>query len=174
MTWSPDQELAVFSTATGSLLLMTHTLDPSGDSGSDLVPVTEVPMCPAEFGQGQFVAVVHTLVEASALFLGQLFLFEKCCPMCRVFILLLCFPLAAEPVTVGWGRKSTQFHGSAGKRSAREMLVQESGSAHPWDDLRPRVSWPEEGEYFACSCIDPASGLSPSSQSYFSSCPLLN
>ncbi|CAI8000184.1 Elongator complex protein 1 [Geodia barretti] len=115
MTWSPDQELAVFSTATGSLLLMTHTLDPSGDSGSDLVPVTEVPMCPAEFGR-------------------------------------------AEPVTVGWGRKSTQFHGSAGKQSAREMLVQESGSAHPWDDLRPRVSWPEEGEYFACSCIDPASG----------------
>jgi elongator complex protein 1 len=115
MTWSPDQELAVFSTGTGSLLLMTHTLDPSGDSGSELVPVTEVSMCPAEFGQ-------------------------------------------AEPVTVGWGKKSTQFHGSAGKQSAQETLLQESGSAHPWDDLRPRVSWPEEGEYFACSCIDPATG----------------
>ena len=53
MTWSPDQELAVFSTGTGSLLLMTRQLDPSGDTDSDLVPVTEVPMCPTEFGRGQ-------------------------------------------------------------------------------------------------------------------------
>ena len=58
MAWSPDQELVVFSTGTGSLLLMTRQLDPSGDVDSqELVPVTEVQMCPAQFGQGVCVRV---------------------------------------------------------------------------------------------------------------------
>ena len=53
MAWSPDQELVVFSTGTGSLLLMTHQLDPSGDTEHELVPVTETLMCPSEFGEGE-------------------------------------------------------------------------------------------------------------------------
>ena len=58
MAWSPDQELVVFSTGTGSLLLMTRQLDPSGDvDRQELVPVTEVQMCPAQFGQGVCVRV---------------------------------------------------------------------------------------------------------------------
>lgn len=85
------------------------------------------------------------------------FFFHSCGQ--RFFTLPLS-PPPAEPVTVGWGKKATQFHGSAGKQTALEKPLQDTGSAHPWDDLRPRVSWPEEGEYFACSCIDPASGLS--------------
>ena len=53
MAWSPDQELVVFTTAASSLLLMTHTLVDPASQSSDLVPVTEVPMCPSEFGQGR-------------------------------------------------------------------------------------------------------------------------
>ena len=55
MAWSPDQELVVFSTGTGNLLLMTHQLDPSGDTEHELVPVTETPMCSTEFGEGSLV-----------------------------------------------------------------------------------------------------------------------
>ena len=66
----------------------------------------------------------------------------------------------AKPVNVGWGHKSTQFHGSAGKHSAKEQPVRDAGPALTWDDLRPRVSWRGDGEYFVCSCIEPASGPS--------------
>lgn len=53
MAWSPDQELVVFSTRTGTLLLMTHQLDLSGESlGHELVPVTETPISPADIGEG--------------------------------------------------------------------------------------------------------------------------
>lgn len=52
MAWSPDQELVMFGTGTGSLLLMTHQLDLSGDTDHELVPVTEVSMTPSEFGKG--------------------------------------------------------------------------------------------------------------------------
>ena len=53
MAWSPDQELVVFSTRTGTLLLMTHQLDLSGDAGGhELIPVTETPISPADIGEG--------------------------------------------------------------------------------------------------------------------------
>lgn len=53
MAWSPDQELVVFSTRTGTLLLMTHQLDLSGDAGGhELVPVTETPISPTDIGEG--------------------------------------------------------------------------------------------------------------------------
>ena len=52
MAWSPDQGLVVFCTGKGTLLLMTHQLDPSGDTEHELVPVTEVPISQSEFGEG--------------------------------------------------------------------------------------------------------------------------
>ena len=42
MAWSPDQDLVVFVTGEQKLLLMTREFD----------PVTEVAMCPEEFGEG--------------------------------------------------------------------------------------------------------------------------
>ena len=61
-------------------------------------------------------------------------------------------------MTVGWGQKSTQFHGSAGKQSAKEDPIRDIGPALPWDDLQPQVSWRGDGEYFVCSCVEPATG----------------
>ena len=43
MAWSPDQDLVVFVTRDQKLLLMTREFD----------PVTEVAMCPEEFGEGK-------------------------------------------------------------------------------------------------------------------------
>uniref|UniRef100_A0A3P9AM11 Elongator complex protein 1 n=1 Tax=Esox lucius TaxID=8010 RepID=A0A3P9AM11_ESOLU len=49
-------------------------------------------------------------------------------------------------ITVGWGKKETQFHGSEGKHA-------EVQSALPWDDRRPRVTWRGDGQLFAVSAI---------------------
>ena len=65
---------------------------------------------------------------------------------------------AAQPVSVGWGSKSTQFHGSRGKQSAKESPVTEVSPALPWDDLQPRISWRGDGEFFVCSCVEPSTG----------------
>ncbi|PVD20111.1 hypothetical protein C0Q70_20605 [Pomacea canaliculata] len=62
-----------------------------------------------------------------------------------------------EFITVGWGKKETQFHGSEGKQAAkqkRENLQPASAS----DDLMPRVSWRGDGQLFAISSINPSTG----------------
>uniref|UniRef100_A0A7N8X2E4 Elongator complex protein 1 n=1 Tax=Mastacembelus armatus TaxID=205130 RepID=A0A7N8X2E4_9TELE len=53
-------------------------------------------------------------------------------------------------ITVGWGRKETQFHGSEGKQEVRP--------AAPWDDRRPRVTWRGDGQLFAVSAVCPQTG----------------
>lgn len=86
---------------------------------------------------------------------------------------------AAKPVTVGWGQKATQFHGSLGKPTTealkekvimasavvyllhlwpRSLLLQEVQPATAWDSGQPAISWHGDGEYFAVSAIDPATG----------------
>ncbi|XP_043231779.1 elongator complex protein 1-like [Amphibalanus amphitrite] len=55
------------------------------------------------------------------------------------------------PVTVGWGRKETQFHGSAGKAAAvaSEPTAEPAGR----DDGRPRVTWRGDGQMLAVSVL---------------------
>uniref|UniRef100_A0A8C4E9P9 Elongator complex protein 1 n=1 Tax=Dicentrarchus labrax TaxID=13489 RepID=A0A8C4E9P9_DICLA len=58
-------------------------------------------------------------------------------------------------ITVGWGKKETQFHGSEGKQAAQRKVqvsvqLQEN---HIWDDRRPRVTWRGDGQLFAVSAI---------------------
>ncbi|XP_066469477.1 elongator complex protein 1 [Tiliqua scincoides] len=60
-------------------------------------------------------------------------------------------------ITVGWGKKETQFHGSAGKQAARVKPV-EVLPALSWDDHRPRITWRGDGQYFAVSTISPETG----------------
>nr|XP_003463826.1 elongator complex protein 1 [Cavia porcellus]XP_013001319.1 elongator complex protein 1 [Cavia porcellus] len=59
-------------------------------------------------------------------------------------------------VTVGWGKKETQFHGSEGRQAAFQMQTHES--ALPWDDHRPRVTWRGDGQFFAVSVVCPETG----------------
>ncbi|KAK2177216.1 hypothetical protein NP493_613g03011 [Ridgeia piscesae] len=63
----------------------------------------------------------------------------------------------AEPINVGWGKKTTQFHGSEGKQAAlqtAEPLKVESME----DDGRTRISWRGDGQCFAISAICPKTG----------------
>lgn len=54
-------------------------------------------------------------------------------------------------VSLGWGRKETQFHGSEGK-AAREV-GEEAGRLVAGDDRRVRVSWRGDGQMVAVSYV---------------------
>ncbi|KAM9850335.1 elongator complex protein 1 [Aulostomus maculatus] len=60
-------------------------------------------------------------------------------------------------ITVGWGKKETQFHGSEGKQAAQRK-IQEVNPAADWDDRRPRVTWRGDGQLFAVSAVCPQTG----------------
>ncbi|KAM6473113.1 elongator complex protein 1 [Liasis olivaceus] len=60
-------------------------------------------------------------------------------------------------ITVGWGKKETQFHGSEGKQAAHTKPM-EILPALPWDDHKPRISWRGDGQYVAVSDICPEIG----------------
>uniref|UniRef100_A0A8C9WU90 Elongator complex protein 1 n=1 Tax=Scleropages formosus TaxID=113540 RepID=A0A8C9WU90_SCLFO len=57
-------------------------------------------------------------------------------------------------ITVGWGKKETQFHGSEGKWAAQRKPT----PAVAWDDRRPRISWRGDGQLFAVSTVCPQTG----------------
>uniref|UniRef100_A0A287AKW7 Elongator complex protein 1 n=1 Tax=Sus scrofa TaxID=9823 RepID=A0A287AKW7_PIG len=59
-------------------------------------------------------------------------------------------------ITVGWGRKETQFHGSEGRQAAFQVHMHES--ALPWDDHRPQITWRGDGQFFAVSVVCPETG----------------
>uniref|UniRef100_A0A7N6A4C7 Elongator complex protein 1 n=1 Tax=Anabas testudineus TaxID=64144 RepID=A0A7N6A4C7_ANATE len=59
-------------------------------------------------------------------------------------------------ITVGWGKKETQFHGSEGKQAAQRKLQVQPAAA--WDDHRPRVTWRGDGQLFAVSAVCPQTG----------------
>ncbi|XP_051907945.1 elongator complex protein 1 [Hippocampus zosterae] len=60
-------------------------------------------------------------------------------------------------ITVGWGKKETQFHGSEGKQAAQRK-AQDFKPAAQWDDRRPRVTWRGDGQLFAVSAVCPNTG----------------
>ncbi|MCI4381664.1 hypothetical protein PGIGA_G00254560 [Pangasianodon gigas] len=60
-------------------------------------------------------------------------------------------------ITVGWGKKETQFHGSEGKQAAQRKAT-EVQPAVPWDDRMPRITWRGDGQLFAVGAICPQTG----------------
>ena len=60
------------------------------------------------------------------------------------------------PVSIGWGKKETQFHGSEGK-AARSRVVEQSGLVES-DDCKVRISWRGDGAMLAVSLVAPGEG----------------
>uniref|UniRef100_A0A915II08 Elongator complex protein 1 n=1 Tax=Romanomermis culicivorax TaxID=13658 RepID=A0A915II08_ROMCU len=56
-------------------------------------------------------------------------------------------------VTVGWGKKETQFHGSEGKTAALAKN-QDTGQALSHDDKLTRITWRGDAQFFAISTFD--------------------
>jgi elongator complex protein 1 len=61
-------------------------------------------------------------------------------------------------VTVGWGKKETQFHGSLGKQAAQAKPTSQ-GSLSPNDDFSVRISWRGDGNYFCVSAVERNGGI---------------
>ncbi|CZR59702.1 related to killer toxin insensitive protein 3 [Phialocephala subalpina] len=63
---------------------------------------------------------------------------------------------ASNHVSVGWGKKETQFHGR-GAKALRDPTMPEKidqGVLSPNDDLRTSISWRGDGAYLAVSTIE--------------------
>ena len=58
-----------------------------------------------------------------------------------------------KPINVGWGSKSTQFHGSLGKTAARAVDDVPS-QAHQTDDGLPEITFRGDAAFFAISSMD--------------------
>ncbi|XP_011692610.1 PREDICTED: putative elongator complex protein 1 isoform X1 [Wasmannia auropunctata] len=56
-----------------------------------------------------------------------------------------------EFVTVGWGKKETQFHGSVGKAAAQAKPIELTPNEH--DDGLARITWRNDGALFAVSFL---------------------
>ena len=65
-----------------------------------------------------------------------------------------------DQVSVGWGKKETQFHGKVGKEAAKvkDLPKQRVSEA---DDGKTRVVWRDDGQYFAISYVAAAAAEIP-------------
>ncbi|WVR09089.1 hypothetical protein IAU60_006151 [Kwoniella sp. DSM 27419] len=70
-------------------------------------------------------------------------------------------PLRAEEfgedqfINVGWGSKSTQFHGSLGKAAAKAPVKTSQSLSHPSDTGLPQITFRGDASFFAVSSLDP-------------------
>ena len=62
-----------------------------------------------------------------------------------------------EMISIGWGKKETQFHGTLGK-SAAIAVSQVKLEKVERDDGQARISWRADGNYFSISTLDIDSG----------------
>lgn len=68
-----------------------------------------------------------------------------------------CHLTADVMVNVGWGKKETQFHGSAGKEAARQKEIALVGTVQG-DNGTPQVSWCGDGNSFATLVVEEGQG----------------
>uniref|UniRef100_A0A4W4HKA8 Elongator complex protein 1 n=1 Tax=Electrophorus electricus TaxID=8005 RepID=A0A4W4HKA8_ELEEL len=139
----PDQEAVCVATAKGDVIvyhLNTNELECVGSVDSGLTAMSWSP--------DQELVTLSTGQETVILMTKD---FE---PLSEVAIHQDEFG-EGEFITVGWGKKETQFHGSEGKLAAQRKEVQ---PAVPWDDRRPRITWRGDGQLFAISAICPHTG----------------
>lgn len=57
-------------------------------------------------------------------------------------------------ITVGWGKKETQFHGSEGKAAALSKQTIQTQPLSKTDKGEPQISWRGDGALFAVNCIN--------------------
>ncbi|CAG8446071.1 15447_t:CDS:10 [Acaulospora morrowiae] len=80
--------------------------------------------------------------------------------MTKDFDVITEFPINVEElgeavsISVGWGKKETQFHGSEGKLAAQRIIDVSNFTLSEDDDTKTRVSWCGDGSMFCCSAID--------------------
>lgn len=61
-------------------------------------------------------------------------------------------------ITVGWGKKETQFHGSEGKAAALAKCPGHIATLSKFDEGSPQITWRGDGALFAVNCLNSATG----------------
>ncbi|XP_069834097.1 elongator complex protein 1 isoform X2 [Dendropsophus ebraccatus] len=141
----PDQESVCLATATGDVILCnlnTGQLECVGSVDSGIVTMSWSP--------DQELVLLITGQQTLILMTKD---FE---PIAEIKIHQEDFG-EGKFITVGWGKKETQFHGSEGKQAAKQKVTSVQ-PAMPWDDHRPRVTWRGDGQLFAVSAVCPKTG----------------
>ncbi|KAF5387234.1 hypothetical protein D9757_006815 [Collybiopsis confluens] len=69
------------------------------------------------------------------------------------------------PISVGWGSKQTQFHGSLGKAAAQASTSSIPVGCSPDEDWTPRISWRGDGAHFVVSFVSTPSASSTDASS---------
>lgn len=62
-------------------------------------------------------------------------------------------------ITVGWGKKETQFHGSEGKAAALSKPLCQKVQCSQFDSGKPHISWRGDGALFAVNCLNQETGV---------------
>ncbi len=70
-------------------------------------------------------------------------------------------------MSVGWGSKETQFHGSEGKDARSKKKIE--CTLADWDDKQTRIVWRADGLFFAINAVEPSMGSSTQYLYLFSS-----
>ena len=90
---------------------------------------------------------------------GKVILLTKNCdPISEASLLTSEFG-EASPVALGWGKRETQFKGSAGKFADSKTDNEKSNGALSDDDRSVRISWRGDGQFFAVSFLKPSKGI---------------
>lgn len=79
-----------------------------------------------------------------------------------------------KQTALGWGSKSTQFHGSLGKSAATKPTTQERVGTSSDDDNVPRISWRGDGAFFSVSSVETVQDVSRRVVRVFSVIPELS
>ena len=146
--WSPDEELVAIVTGASASCLRLFLASPCACSGpladSSSTSFSPAPPAPpprsAHTGDFQLLLLTRT--------------FD---PLSEAPLHTASFG-ADAPVSVGWGTRTTQFHGSMGKTAAA-AAAQADPLAVPWlrshaDDGRVRIRWRGDGAWLAVSSVE--------------------
>ncbi|XP_031424858.1 elongator complex protein 1 isoform X2 [Clupea harengus] len=141
----PDQECVCVATSTGDVILYnlnTHQLECVGSVDSGLTGMSWSPdqeLVTLTTGQQTIIMMTKDFEPITEVQIHQEDFGE------------------GKFITIGWGKKETQFHGSEGKQAAQKKNIEELPAVE-WDDRRPRVTWRGDGQLFAVSAVCPETG----------------
>ncbi|KAI9145319.1 IKI3 family-domain-containing protein [Paraphysoderma sedebokerense] len=142
----PDNEAVCVAFSNGDIALVRDSADALGDAVDVLGTIDSGILAMAwspDYELVVFVSAEGKLIE-----------------MTKDFDVLAEYPVHTNEigedimVSVGWGKKETQFHGSAGKKAAQEKGPSKVSLSKD-DDFKPRISWRGDGNYFCLSSVDP-------------------
>ncbi|KAI8144910.1 IKI3 family-domain-containing protein [Fennellomyces sp. T-0311] len=158
-TYLSDQQVACLAARNGDIMLISKERFDNGEEAVEIVGGVDAGLCAMEWSPDQDLVILVTDMSGSSntVDVGAKNVLE----MTQDFDTITEFPLHVEEEgegvqhSVGWGKKETQFHGTAGKQAALNKVDTSKFTVSEDDDQNPRIAWRGDGSFFVCSDIDP-------------------